>query len=239
MVLGTFAQQFVEHGLGHCGIKLLGTETVAAADDDGLAGKLAQAGRTGFGQRGDDVEIKRFAHAAGLLGAVEDGDALDAGGNRRDERFDAERTVEADLEDADFLPLRIEPRGGFLGGLGAGADGDDHAIGLGVPDVIKEMVLAAGEGGEFVHEPLHDLRHVVVVGVAGFARLEVDVGVLRGAANAGVVGGEGARTKGADGLFVGHRAEHFVVQRVELGDFVRGAEAVKEMHERHPGLEGG
>ena len=40
-------------------------------------------------------------------------------------------------------------------------------------------------------------------------------------------------------LFVDHRAQDLVRQHLDLGDFVRGAEAVEEMHERNARFERG
>ena len=53
--------------------------------------------------------------------------------------------------------------------------------------VVEELVVSAGEGVDVVHVVFDDGREVVVVGVGDFSFLEVDVGVLGGAADDGVV----------------------------------------------------
>ena len=119
-------------------------------------------------------------------------------GQGGDEGFDGEGPVQADFEQADLLAGGEQGFDGLLGHFGAGAHHDDDALGIGRADVIEQVVLAAGELGELVHRVLHDGGGGQVVGVAGFARLEVDVGILRGAADDRTVGGEGAGAVGGD-----------------------------------------
>ena len=54
--------------------------------------------------------------------------------------------------------------------------------------VVEELIVSAGEGVDFVHVFFDDGGEVVVVGVGDFPFLEVDVRVLGGAADDGVVG---------------------------------------------------
>ncbi len=122
---------------------------------------------------------------------------LHRAGQRGDEVLDRERPVQADLEHADLLAARDEVLDGFLGGFRARAHEDDDALGIRRADVIEQLVLAAGELRELVHRVLHDGRAGQVERVHGLARLEVDVGVLRGAAEDGLVGRERARAVGA------------------------------------------
>lgn len=48
--------------------------------------------------------------------------------------------------------------------------------------VVKQFVVAADSGVDLVHAALNDLRQGVVIRVAGFTGLEIDVGVLRSTA---------------------------------------------------------
>ena len=80
---GVGLSELVVDALHHGGGEFLGGEAVAAADH-----LLAIAH---LGEGGDDVAVERLAGGAGLLGAVEDGDRLDGGGDGGDERFDGER----------------------------------------------------------------------------------------------------------------------------------------------------
>ena len=93
--------------------------------------------------------------------------------------------------------------------------------------------------GEPVHLLLDDVRAGGVEGVAGLAGLEVGVGVLGGAAQHGR-SGESARGGGRctrSSSIMARRSSS--VEQLDLGDFVRGAEAVEEVQEGHAGLQRG
>ena len=62
--------------------------------------------------------------------------------------------------------------------------------------------MAACDFGEFVHGFLHDAGNGGVVGVDRFAHLEVDIRILRGAAQDGMLRGEGTCSMGTDQVIV-------------------------------------
>ena len=97
--------------------------------------------------------------------------------------------------------------------------------------VLEEVVAAAGAVGELLQRGAHDRRGRGVDRVGRLARLEEDVGVLRGAAQHRAVGAEAALAMPRHGGLVDDRAHHVVAQLIDLGDLVRGAKAVEEMHE--------
>ena len=101
--------------------------------------------------------------------------------------------------------------------------------------VIKQMVLAAGDLGEAVHGFLHDPGEPHIVGVHGLAALEIDVGILRGATEGGVVGRHGPGAEGGEVRLVQHGTQVVVGEQRELGNLVGGAEAVEEVDEGHAG----
>ena len=107
-------------------------------------------------KRRDDVEVERLAERARLLRAVEHGDRLDRRRQRGHEVLGGERAVEPDLEHADLLAARHQPLDQFVRHLGARAHHHDDALGLGVADVVEQVVLAADELGELVHRLLHE-----------------------------------------------------------------------------------
>ena len=127
---------------------------------------------------------------------------------------------------------------GLLRHFGAGAHHDDDALGVGRADVIEQVILAAGERRELVHRVLHDGGGGEVVRIAGFARLEVDVGILRGAADDRTVGRERAGAVRGDQFVVDHGAEIVGGELFDLGDLVRGAEAVEEVEEGDAAIRG-
>jgi hypothetical protein len=86
--------------------------------------------------------------------------------------------------------------------------------------------------GKAVHGRLQQTGKGLVKGIDGFARLEIDVGILRTAAQHRVLGGQGACPVGRDPVRVDHGAQGVVLEGYELGQFVGGAEAVEEVQHR-------
>ena len=92
-----------------------------------------------------------------------------------------------------FCPCATRWFDSLFGHIAAGAHENDDAIGIGSADVFVELVLASDDPGEAVHRILQDGGHGEVVGIDGLARLEVDIGILRGAAQNWTVRRERAR----------------------------------------------
>ena len=95
----------------------------------------------------------------------------------------------------------------------AGAHQHHDPLGLGVADVVDEAVAAAGalaRGGPSTL--LHGAGDRVVERVGGLAGLEEHVGVLRGAAQHGRVGGQPAGAVGEDVVVVDQRAQVVVAE---------------------------
>ncbi len=122
--------EVVQYGFGHGRGELLGAEAVAAADDGRVALEAEFAGGHRFADGGTYIQIERLAEGAGLLGAVEDGDAFDGFGQGLDEGVQRERTVEVDLDDADLLALFDQSVYGVLDGVGAGTHDHDDPLGI-------------------------------------------------------------------------------------------------------------
>ncbi len=148
-----------------------------------------------------------------------------------------ERPVQPQLEHPDPLP-RVDEVGDRLAHrLATRAHDDDDPLGLGVTRVLRDPVGPAGVGGHLVHDLLHQRGHAGVEGVDRLAGLEVHVGVLGGAAHERVLGVHCARTVFAHEVLGHHRTQHVVVDELDGVELVRGAEAVEEVHERHPGAQ--
>ena len=121
--------------------------------------------------------------------------------------------------------------------LGARAHDDDHALRLGMAEVVEEAVGAPGQLREAVHRLAHDVRAEEVEAVAGLSRLEEDVGILRGSPQHGLVGRQRAEPVGGDRLFVQERLQFLVAELLDLGDLVGGTEPVEEVEKRDAGAQ--
>ncbi len=226
------ARQVVVNGLYHGGVEFLGAQTVAAADD----GDVVFAG---FAQRGADVLIQRLAQGAGFLRAVEHGDGLAGRRDGGEEVLDGEGAIQVNLHEADLFSPGGQVIDGLLDGVAAGAHGDDHALGVGRADVVEQVIASAGDALDVLHRLLNDGGRGEVILVGGFAALEVDVRVLRGAHLMRMLGVQRAAAEGLHGVPVDEPGDVFVGDVLDLLDFMAGAETVEEVEERHGRLQRG
>ena len=231
MVLRTDGVHVVEHGLRHCGGEFLGPQTVAAAED---AGRVAL-----FHEGGADVEVQGFAEAAGFLGAVEHGDGFNRGRDDLEQVFHGEGTVQANLHEAETLALRVQQVDHFFDGFTGGTHGDDHAVGFRMAHIVEGTVFAAGNAFNLLHRFDDDVRNGVVEEVPAFGVLEIDVGVLRGAALVRMFRIHGVLPEFVHLFPVDDLADVFIVDDFDFLDFVGSAEPVEEVAERHAGFDGG
>src|ERR1044072_2160249 len=199
----------------------------------------ARAGGPRRAERGHHVEVERVARRAGLLGSVEYGNGARARRQRGEERITRERAVESYLEHADLLPAPREVFHRLVHRLGARAHDDDYTLGLRVPLVFEELVAAARQPGEVVHQARDDAWAGIVKKVRGLAGLEEDIGVLCGTAEHGPVGSQGASAVSPDGLFGDEAAQVVVTKLLDFRHLVRSAEAVEEVQERDARLKRG
>ena len=225
--------QFVEDGLRHRRRVLLRRQAVAPADD----ARQRHVVRPAFGKRRDDVLVERLADGARLLRAVEHGDRLHRLRQRGDEGLHVERPVQPHRDEADLLARGDQPGHRFARGADARAHLHDHALGIRRAVVPEQAVAAAGQLREALHRLADDARHRGVERVAGLARLEEHVRVLRRAADDRRVRVQRARAMRHDQFVVDQLARVVFDQQVDLVDLVAGAEAVEEVQERHPRLQ--
>jgi len=184
-------------------------------------------------QRRDHVEVERVTRRAGLLGAVEHGDALGGLGQRLDEGSHGEGPIESNGDHADALALGLQPGSRLGGRLGARGHQHQHPLGLGVPGVLDQPVATPGQISKPRQHLFDDLRSLLVVAVERLTRLEESVGVLRGTPHHRPVRIQRALAMLLDQIVVDHRAELIVLEPHDLVDLVRGAEAVEEVQEGH------
>ena len=231
VVLRLFAPEILVNRAHHRRVEFLRAKAVSAAVNADIASIR-------FGERRANVEVKRFAERACFLGAVEYRDLLDGSGDSVYEVLDGERTVKSDLKQADFLTLFCEIVDGFFGGFAPRSHHYDDFFRVRIAVVLIEFVFSASELGDFRHHFFYDTGNGFVILVGGFAVLEVDIAVLRGAHLHGMLG---VKRAGFETLYVLHIDEGknlVVLDAVDLADFVAGSETVEEVQERHGSLQG-
>ena len=216
VVLGRFGGKVVEYGLDHRRRELLGTESVPAAGRARVTIGLEPFLLHRLAQGGANVDVQRFADGARLLGPIKDPQAFDRGGNCLGEGLGIERTIQADLDHADFLALADHVFDRFVHGLRAGTHHDEHALGIRRSDIVEQAILAAGQLGKRVHGFLDDRGRFVVIGVYSLAALEIDVRILSGAADARIVRGQAAVTMLDDKRVVDHGAHDVARDLLDL-----------------------
>lgn len=217
----------VDHG----GIEFLAAETVTTAEHFFLYACFVECGH--------DVEVERFALCARLFGSVHNRDNFCGCGDGFDECVLREGAIKSDFQKADFVSSCVEVVNGFFNGFRARTHDDDHAIRIGCAVVVDEVVFSSCERADFVHLRLNDCGDSVIVFVACFSVLEVDVGVLSRALLMRMLGVESACAELVHFLEIDERLDFVVFDDVDFVNFVRGAETVEEVEERNAGFDCG
>ena len=183
MVLRRFCTEVVQNRFGHAGVELVGTESVAAADDSRVGFQLAVAGFHHFADCGAYVFVHRFAQRTGFFGAVEYCDGFDGFRQCSNEVLGTEWPVQMHFQYTDFLAFIYQVFNGLFHGLGTAAHQDNNPFCIRGTNIVEQVVLTTGQFGELVHSLLNDFRSGVVVFIYCFTSGEKDVRVLTGSTN--------------------------------------------------------
>ena len=221
----------VEHGLhlGRSGI--LGAQTVAAAQS-------LDVGTLAFPQGVAHVQIQRLAGSAGLLGAVQNGQALAGSGNLLQQTLHGEGTEQVDLNEADLLAALHQIINNLQQGLADGAHSHHNALSIGSTVVVEQLIVAASDLVDLAHVLLDNGGQRIIGAVAGLAGLEEGIGILQGVAQSGMLGAQGMILEALNSVPIQHLAQILIVQNLDLLDLVRGPEAIEEMLEGDRALDG-
>ena len=126
----------------------------------------------------------------------------------------------------------------FEGGFCAGAHQDNDAFGVGCANIVERPVVTARELPKLLHRGRDNVGARGVERIDRLAALEIDVRVLRGAADKRFLRVQGAGAMVGNQLVADHGPNDLVGNHFDFVDFVRGAETIEEVHERHARLEG-
>ena len=231
VILRRVERQIVENGLDLGGRGVLGGQTVAAGIDH-RAVRVVDISRA-------DVLIQRLAVGAGFLETVEHGDLFHGLRDRAEHVLHGERAEQVDLQEADLLAALVQVVHSLADGAGDGAHRNDQALCVGCAIVVEQVIFTAGQLADLGHIILNDVGQSGIVAVAGLALLEVDVGVVDHRAHARIFGVQRVGAEFCKGVIVDELGKVGILKRLDLLDLMAGAEAVEEVHERDPCLDGG
>lgn len=151
----------------------------------------------------------------------------------------AERTVQPDLQYADFFATGIQGFNHFFGGADAGTHQHNHPFGLRIANIFERLIFTASQDGKSIHRINDVLAGGVVIRIGGFAGLEISVRVGGSAADHRMVRRQSTGAMRINLRLRQHLLERVITERGNFVDFVRGPETVEEMNKRHAAVETG
>ena len=237
VALRRVASDLVEDRFDHRRRELLRRQPVAARDDPGRNCARQEPLGLGLGECRDHVEIERVAGGAGLFRPIEHRQAADGAWECREKRVPREWSIQPDFQHADLLAARGQDFGDLVHGLGTGSHQHNHALGVGIAGVLEQLVAPARQLGQRLHLALDDSGAGVVEAIGGLARLKEHVRVLGGPAQHRPIRREPAAAMLVDRRLANQRAQVIVAELLDLGDLVRGAEAIEEVQKGDAGLQ--
>jgi len=214
------------------GSGILGTQTVTT-------GVHRHALVFGAFQRRANIQEQRFAHGARLLGAIQHRDGFHRLGQRRDQVFRRERTIQADLDQTHFVAGGVHVVHRLLDGLTYRTHRDDDAFRVAGTIVVEQFVVGTDLFVDLVHVIFHDVRDRVVVAVRRLARLEEDIRVLSGTALHRMLRIQRVFAETIHRIPIHHVFQIVVIPHFDLLDLVRGTETIKEVDEGHAAFQRG
>ena len=214
------------------GNSIFGTQTIAA-------GVNRQRAVGGTFQSHNDIQEQRFADGPRLFGSVQNGQGLGRCRNRFDQMILGERTVQADFDQAGFAAVGVDIIDRLFDGVADRSHRDDDMLRIFGAVVVEQFIVGPDFSVDFVHVLLYDCRNRIIVGVAGLASLEENVGILCSAAQNRMVRVQCTVFKRFNSVHIQQFTQVFVVPNLDFLDLMRSTEAVEEMQERHAALNGG
>ena len=134
--------------------------------------------------------------------------------------FFRERTVQANFYQPNLMTFCQQLLHGFLDGLTDRTHGDDHIGGIRRTHIVKRVIGTFGQLSDLIHVIFHDVRHRIVVFVGGFPALEENIRILCGTPDHRMLRIQGADPEAVCCIPVQQILQIFVVQHLDLLNFV-------------------
>ena len=229
MIFRSLAIHIIIYSVDHRRSKFLAAESVSAACDlDVASAALAESC--------DHVEIQRLAGAAAFFYSVKHSDSLYACRYCVCKHFCSKRTEKSDFEHAVLAALSVEIIYRLADGFRAAAHYHNNGLRVLRAVILIRLILSACDSLDVSHSFFDYLRHCIVIAVASFAVLEIDIGVLSRTLLNRMFRVERTLAEFVDIrhiLFVDGVFDVDVVDDFYLGHFVRSSESVEEVHKWH------
>ncbi len=150
----------------------------------------------------------------------------------------AEGAIQAHLDKACFLAVRVKVIDDFLRRFADGAHGDDNMLGVGCAVIVKGLIVCPKLFVDRIHIALDDAGELVIEGVDRFPGLEVDVAALVRPAQDRVVRVVRTLAEFIQCVVINHLGEVIIIPDLDFLHFMRRPETVEEVQERHAALDG-
>ena len=137
VVFGLLLSQVVIDCCKLAGSGILGAETVSAA-------YYLNAGPPGLIQSGDDIQIHRLPHGAGLFAAIQHSDLSARGRNGGGKMRYGEGTVQVNLHHSNLAAPAVEIIHSFFHSLRRGTHHNDDLFRIRSTVVVEELIVPTG-----------------------------------------------------------------------------------------------
>ena len=141
------------------------------------------------------------------------------------------------LDQANLFAVFIEIIDGLFNGVADRAHGDNDLFGVARAIIVEKLIFGAKLCIDRLHIRFGDAHNLIVINIGGFSGLEENIGILCGTALHRMLRIERTAAESIDRVVIEQLVKVFVIPNRDLLYFMRGAEAIEEMKERHAALD--
>ena len=203
---------------------IFGGQTIAATYD----GDIRTAG---LDKCRLNIEVQRFTNGTRFFRAVHNSDFLNRCRDSIDKMFNRERTIEMNLDHADFFAMGIEVIDSITDGFSSRTHDDDQFFCIFSTIVVEEFVVTAGQFVDFVHVVLNDIRNGCDFFVGAFFCLEEDIRIDSRATGVRMFRVQAVLTESCQLFIINEFCKIIIIKGFDTLHFVGCTEPVEYMHE--------
>ncbi len=213
------------------GCNVFGTKAIAAANNNRSLICLKHSCA--------DVHVQRFALCAGLFCSVQNSNLLHCLRQYLKQLCSNERTEQMNLYQANLFAFCCQEVNRFFDCFTRGTHCNDNSVSIGCAVVVEQLVISACDSADFLHVFFHNCGQSFIILVRCLTRLEIDVRILCGTSDNGMLGVQCVSLETVYRVHVDNLSQFFVIHYFDFLDFVRCAETIEEMQEGYAALDCG